>query len=157
MMIKNTVYRVKDWMQTDVMTISPNATFTQAVATMVTGHTNGLVVAEKGIVHGILSSMDLIRHLVPDYLEEDKHLAAFESGDQFVTRISEIKNDSVKKFMTRDVHTIKSSHTLMEAAILLSEFNIRQIPVVDDAHKLVGYINRTDIKKAIADILELDA
>ncbi|PIZ95687.1 MAG: hypothetical protein COX80_03835 [Candidatus Magasanikbacteria bacterium CG_4_10_14_0_2_um_filter_33_14] len=147
-------YLVRNNMQNVVTSVNINATFSEALQKMVDGRTNGLVVVDdENYVKGILSSIDLISYLVPDYLEEDKHLAAFEVAEEFTTRIKEIENEPITKFMTKDVHTIKEDRTLMEAATILSEFKIRQIPVVNEEEKLVGYINRTDIKKAIAHVL----
>ena len=147
-------YLVQNNMQNVVTTVDVNATFREALQKMVDGRTNGLVVVDgENYVKGILSSMDLIQYLVPDYLEEDKHLAAFEAAEEFSNRIEEIADEPITKFMTDKVHTIKANRTLMEAATMLSEFAIRQIPVVDDDDKLVGYINRTDVKKAIARVL----
>ncbi|MDD2655976.1 MAG: CBS domain-containing protein [Patescibacteria group bacterium] len=147
-------YLVKNNMQDVVTTVNINATFREALQKMVDGRTNGVVVVDdEKYVKGILSSMDLIQYVVPDYLEEDKHLASFEAAEEFSVRIKEVADEPITKFMTKEVHTIKESHTLMEAATMLSEFKIRQIPVVDAEEKLVGYINRTDIKKAIARVL----
>jgi len=143
-------------MQSDVNTISEHSTVREVVEEMIKAHTNGLVVVDKQHkVVGMLSSWDIIAYVVPDYLEEDKHLAAFESGDVFAERIKEVENHHVSKFMSTHVHTTKASHTLMEAATLLSEFHIRQLPVVDDNGVLVGYLNRTDLKRAIGDVLGL--
>lgn len=143
-------------MRDSVVVLHAEDTVKQAVQTMLDKKTNGLVIVDKKEkVVGILSSWDIIAYLVPDYLEEDKHLAAFESGDVFAERINEVAEDPVSKFMSTVVRTIKPEHTLMEAATLLSEFHIRQLPVVDDEGRLVGYLNRTDIKKAIGDVLHL--
>ena len=121
---------------------------------MIKNKTNGLVVIdESSKVAGILSSWDIIQHIVPDYLEEDMHLASFESGDVLIKRTLGAADDPITKFMTSNVHVVKPHETLMEAAAILSEFKIRQLPVVDDNGVLVGYLNRTDIKEAIGDIL----
>jgi len=150
-------YAVSEYMQRNVVTVSKTATFRDAVEIMIKNHTNGAVVIdESNKVIGILSSSDFIQHIVPDYLEEDKHLASFEAGDVFIKRIKKVNNDSVTKFMTKSVHTIKPHHTLIEASTLLSEFHIRQLPVVDEAGVLIGYINRTDIKKAIGQVLGIN-
>ena len=147
-------YIISEFMNTNVITIPNNATLKQAVEVMIKSKTNGLVVInESNKVAGILSSWDIIQHIVPDYLEEDMHLASFESGDVLIQRTKETANDSIAKFMTAKVHTVKPQETLMEAAAILSEFRIRQLPVVDDNGVLIGYINRTDIKEAIGDIL----
>ncbi|PIR75081.1 MAG: hypothetical protein COX82_00375 [Candidatus Magasanikbacteria bacterium CG_4_10_14_0_2_um_filter_41_10] len=55
--------------------------------------------------------------------------------------------------MTKDVQTIKQHGSLMKAVTMLSKFHIRQLPVVDDTGKLVGYLNRTDIKRAVGKVL----
>lgn len=147
-------YIISEFMNANVITILKNATLKQAVEAMIKNKTNGLVVIdESNKVAGILSSWDIIQHIVPDYLEEDMHLASFESGDVLIKRTLEAVDDPITKFMTSNVHVVKPHETLMEAAAILSEFKIRQLPVVDDSGVLVGYLNRTDIKEAIGDIL----
>lgn len=143
-------------MNPKAITLNKDSTFRDAVELMLKKHTNGIVIIDnENKVAGILSSWDLIQYLVPDYLEEDKHLASFETGDTFSTRIDELENDSIMNFASKKVHTIKKTHSIMEAAALLSEFHIRQLPVVDDENKLIGYLNRTDVKKAIGDVLKI--
>lgn len=147
-------YIVKDYMQKQVATISKTATFKEAVEKMIHAKTNGLVVINgDNKVIGIISSWDLIQHIVPDYLEEDKHLASFESPDVFEKRIQEVQDNPITKFMTMKVLTVMATDSIMEASTLLSEFRIRQLPVVNDEKKLVGYINRTDIKRAVGEAL----
>lgn len=147
-------YLVKDYMHTPVYSIPTTATMKEAVEAMIEHRTNGLLVVDsKGHLAGILSGWDVISFIVPEYIEKDLHLASFEDQDLFETRIHELKNANVTEFMTSNVHTTQPSHSLMEAASLLSEFRIRQLPVVDDHGNLCGYINRTDIKRAIGDIL----
>ena len=69
-------------MSKKVATVGKGGTFTDALKAMLKHRTNGIVVVdEKNHVVGILSSWDLIQYVVPDYLEEDRHLAAFESAD----------------------------------------------------------------------------
>lgn len=145
---------VREYMRREVVTLDERATLKEAVAAMVDNNTNGVVVVDvTRKVVGILSSWDIIEHIVPDYLEEDKHLATFESGAVFADRTHEVANDPIVDFMSAHVHTVREDHSLMAAATLLSEFKIRQLPVVDGAGVLIGYLNRTDIKKAIADVL----
>lgn len=147
---------VSDLMRTTVVTVNVNATMKSAIETMIRERTNGVVVVDdEEHVVGILSSWDIIQHVVPDYLEEDKHLVSFAAGGMFVDRVHNLAADTVDKFMTKDVHTIKEGHTIMQAAALLSTFHIRQLPVVSNDGKLVGYINRTDIKLAVGKVLEL--
>jgi CBS domain-containing protein len=149
-------YTIDGYMKTKVTTVNQGATFKDALEIMAKNKRNGLVVLDdNNKVVGMLSSLGLIRHVVPDYLEEDKHLAAFESEDIFEKRTKEVKNDPIESFMNKHFFTVRTHHSLMEAATLMSEHNIRHLPVVDENSKLVGYITRTDIKKAMADILNI--
>lgn len=147
-------YFVKEYMSTRHVTISKSATLREAVELMIREKTNGLVITNGNReVVGILSSWDIIKQVVPDYLEDEEHLASFEAESVFVKRTQEVADDPVERFMTKNVHKVKATDTLMEAAALLAEHGIRQLPVVDENEKLVGYINRTDIKRAVGDVL----
>jgi CBS domain-containing protein len=147
-------FLVSDYMQTKTLTLSPNTSLKEAVRMMIESKTNGaVVVGQNNKVVGILSSWDIIQYIVPEYLEQDMHLATFESGDIFAIRTLDLQNDPISKFMSTSLHTCKADHSIMEAATLLSEFHIRQLPVVDDNEILVGYINRTDIKRAVGNVL----
>ncbi len=149
-------FRIRDFMRKEVNTINKGATFLEAVTLMYEQRRNGLVVVDKEKkVVGMLTSLHLIKWIVPDYLEDDKHLAAFEASDVFAKRVHEVKNDKIENFMNHNFHPVKADDTLMEAATLMSEWNTRHLPVVDDKGILIGYITRTDIKRAIAEILEL--
>lgn len=149
---------VKEYMQTHVITIKPSCTVKEVLTLMIKEKTNGTVVVdEKNHVVGILSSWDIIKHIVPDYLETDMHhLASFEAADVFQKRVKQVANDPVSSFMTKHVHTAKADDTIISAIAMLAEFHIRQLPVVDKHDVLVGYINRTDMKRAAADVLKID-
>ena len=145
---------VSDIMRKVPATLPSSASLKDAVRAMKETKANGIIVVEKdGKVSGILSSWDVIQVIVPDYLEEDRHLSAFESGDTFAARIIELANEPISSFMTKVVHTVHPEDSLMRAATILSESQIRQLPVVHSDGTLAGYLNRTDMKLAIADIL----
>lgn len=146
--------KVADVMRDVPAVIAPENTLRDAVRIMKEEKTNGLIVvnAEQRVI-GILSSWDVIQVIVPDYLEEDRHLAAFESGDTFAARITELADIAVSTFMTTPVQTVSPDDTLMQAATILSESHIRQLPVVQADGMLVGYLNRTDMKLKIAELL----
>ncbi len=152
--MKKHTYIVRDYMHETVFLNQRGATLKDVVALMVEKKRNGaFVVDDDNRVVGVISAWDIIQHIVPDYLEEDKHLAPFEAGSVFEDRTSSRKDDSIELFMTKLVHMVHEESTIMEAATTLSEFHIRQLPVVDDDGILQGCINRTDVKLVIADIL----
>lgn len=145
---------VRDYMSQRGLAIDQHSSFRKAVEAMIREKTNGMVVIdEKNKVKGIISSWDIIKYLVPDYLEDENHLASFEAESEFAKRVMEIADDSIEKFMTKKIHCAHATDNLMEAAALLAEHGIRQLPVVDEENTLIGYINRTDIKLAIGEVM----
>ena len=54
---------VGQWMTRGVVAISPSATLKEVCATMVRESVHRLVVLERGRLQGILSTMDIVRHL----------------------------------------------------------------------------------------------
>jgi acetoin utilization protein AcuB len=60
-----------------------------------------------------------------------------------------MKLDLVKNWMTHDVITITPETTLPEAHKLMTDYQIRRLPVVKDGH-LVGIVTRGDIRGAEA-------
>lgn len=149
-------YTVAAYMRKNTVKLNGTATIRDAIVLMAREKTNGLVVVDSNDhVIGILSSWDIISHIIPDYLEEDKHLATFESGETFENRVHAVAKDPIEKIMSTPVHTVRPEHSIMAAATLLSEFKIRQLPVVDEKGILQGYINRTDIKNIIGEILTM--
>lgn len=153
-MTEQTPYLVQNYMATNPVTINPEATLRQAVDTMVQSNTYALIVVDddKHVI-GIVSITDVIKEIVPDYLESDEHVAAFETAALFAERVRSSADHPISHFMTSRVHTIQPSHTIMEVATRLSEYRLRQLPVVDDHGVLVGYIGRTKVRQAIVDAL----
>lgn len=141
-------------MRKDVVAIKETALLKDAVALMLKKKTNALVVIddERHVV-GIITSWGIIEAIVPDYLESDKHLASFASGAVFQKRVHELAEVAVSTLMSKDVHVINPDDTIIHTATQISQFHIRQLPVVDEKGILVGYINHTDIKRAIGDVL----
>lgn len=147
-------YIVKDYMRCDVITVSPDTTLGEALHIMLENKTNALVVVSSdNSIEGMVTSWSIIEHLVPDYLEVDKHLASFESGQMFEERVRWMKDHPVSEIMTTRVHTIGPEDSLMETATQISEHHIRQLPVVNKDGKLCGYINHTDVKRAMGEVL----
>ena len=54
----------------------------------------------------------------------------------------------IKDWMTKDVITVDPETSMMRAAKLMKEKNIRRLPVVDDKGKVVGMLSDRDVKEA---------
>ncbi|NQV89909.1 CBS domain-containing protein [Candidatus Uhrbacteria bacterium] len=149
-------FLVREYMHETVSLNPEGKTLKDVVELMATTKRNGVFIVDQDQhVQGIVSAWDIIEHVVPDYLESDKHLAPFENDGVLVERVLALQNSPIEEFMTNKVHVVQESSSIMEVATMLSEFRIRQLPVVNADNVLVGCINRTDVKLIIAEILNI--
>jgi CBS domain-containing membrane protein len=54
----------------------------------------------------------------------------------------------VKDLMTKDLHSLTATASLGQARQLMEQHRIRQIPVVDDQHAVVGIVTKKDVYAA---------
>jgi acetoin utilization protein AcuB len=102
------------------------------------------VVSEDGTLLGIVSDRDIRAAALPAGL-----VPGFSPGeaDRFM------KNTPVEQVMTRKVVTAMLTDTLEDAIVLLRDFRVNALPVVNDAGKVAGIITRTDVLDAFIDAL----
>jgi CBS domain-containing protein len=58
---------------------------------------------------------------------------------------------SVETYMTVDPHTLRLDQTVADALRLMQQGRFRNVPVVDEAHRLVGVVRQVDILKFFAE------
>ena len=130
-------------MRKNVATISPSASLEEARSLMHGKNVRQLPVTdEDGMLLGILSDRDireatLPAGLLPGYQEMEKMLSG----------------TPVEKVMTRKVVTATIHDSLEDAIVLLHDFRIHALPVVDDTGRVAGIITRTDVLEAFIDAL----
>ncbi len=59
--------------------------------------------------------------------------------------------EKVEEIMTRDVVTVKESHTLMEAAKIIRERKVSGAPVLNEEGDVVGVLSEADVLKVLGD------
>ena len=145
---------VKDYMFTEVCTVSPEMTIEEAVKFMVNNKTNSLIVVDgehKPI--GTLSSYTLIKDVVPAYLKDDPMFSQFGAEGTFDKYAKKSKDKKIKDLMHTDFHVISENDAMIEAASYSIAASRRIMPVVDQSGKLIGAITRTCIKNALHNAL----
>ena len=126
---------VKDWMSTDVITISPETTLPEAHQMMSNEEIRRLPVVDKeGHLVGIVSIGD-IRSAEPSPATS---LSIWEMN----YLLSSLK---IEKIMTRNPKTIKPDATIAEAARMMLEHRVSGLPVVDQDCHVIGIITESDI------------
>lgn len=132
-------------MQKSIVTVRPAASLAEAQDLM-RGHNIRQipVTGEDGKLAGILSDRDirgamLPAGLVPGFTSED--------AETF------LRTTAVERVMTRKVVTATLTDTLEDAIVLLHDFNVNALPVVDAEGRVAGIITRVNILEAFIDIL----
>jgi len=138
---------VQDVMTRDVISIPKYESIMHVANILSERNISGLPVVDKeNKVIGIITQADILsivgmrkEHTFKDLL---KHML----GEPLPERRM---GDIVGDIMTSPAVTIKPNANIAEAAQLMDEKKIRRLLVVDENHKLVGIISRTDILKAV--------
>ena len=126
----NKAERVRDFMKTNPLSISPETEIMRAVHLLVAEDISGLPVTDaQGRLVGILTERDCIA-------------VALQAGyfDELGGR--------VEQHMTTPVETVEPDSSLMDLAELFARSPFRRCPVVEEG-RLVGLICRRDILRAL--------
>ncbi len=116
---------VRDVMSTPLVTVSPDATVSEAAGLMYDRNVNALLVPTTEV--GIVTSTDVI---------------------EAVARGLGPEETPVSTVMTESVETVPPGLRLTEAAAMMENLGISHLPVVDD--DFVGMISSTDITAEIS-------
>jgi acetoin utilization protein AcuB len=127
------------------MTTSPSASLFEAQRRMQEHTIRQLpVVSEDGALLGIVSDRDIRAAVLPTGL-----VPGITSGE--AQRF--MKSTPVEQVMTRKVVTATLADTLEDAIVLLHDFRVNALPVLDETGKVAGIITRTDVLDAFIDAL----
>ncbi|HZD54813.1 MAG TPA: CBS and ACT domain-containing protein [Candidatus Aquicultoraceae bacterium] len=132
-------------MQRNVATITSSETLQEARRRMRGQSVRQLpVVAEDGKLVGILSDRDIREAMLPVALLPG-------SSEKEMEEI--LANTPVERVMTRKVITATVNDSLEDAIVLLHDFRVNSLPVVDGEGRVAGIITRTDVLKAFIEAL----
>jgi acetoin utilization protein AcuB len=132
-------------MQRNIVTVSPDASLYEARERMRGHNVHQLPVTEgNGKLVGILSNRDIREASIP---------VALLRGATEKEAEDLLRNTPVEKVMTRKVVTATMDDTLEDAVVLLHDFRVNSLPVVDGQGRVAGIISRTDVLKAFIDVL----
>lgn len=124
---------VKDWMSPKVLSVSPDASLTEADVMMEARQVRRLLVMEEGQIVGVLTLGDL--RLARARLEGA-------GGEE----------PRVRDLMTPDPITVSEDYSIGLAAQTLLAARISGLPVVNEAGELVGILSESDIFRYVIEI-----
>lgn len=141
----------RDIMTTEVVTISEKATAREAAELLLGAPYDAVpVVNEGGRLVGMVSYIELIRLVLPEYLDE-VDLSVLPASADFLPGYSAtpIADRQVSSFMRRDpLPQVSINEPVAEVARIMVHENVPRVVVIEDG-RLVGIISRGDIVRAI--------
>jgi CBS domain-containing protein len=148
---------VRDIMDSDPATVSPDAPVEQIVAVLRDHGIPGVPVVDgDGRCVGIVTEADLVLpddqgdlHL-PHYINLFGGTVFLEPLGRYEQRLRKAFASTAADMMTREPDTVAPDATAKEAARLIHESGHNRLPVVDEDGRLVGVVTRLDVLGALA-------
>lgn len=155
MTINGKSYAVEDIMRPAVF-IATSATLAQTLQKMITEKRNSLIViTEAGTLAGMVNAIDIIKAVLPDYMEESSLAARFSNLELLKEDAHRVKDMLVSEFMDTDAPTIKVGGNIIEAATIAAHSGQGRIAVINNENKPVGVLTRTELKQVIGATLDM--
>ncbi|MFC1991358.1 CBS domain-containing protein [Chloroflexota bacterium] len=129
---------VREYMVTQLITISPDASFFDAVRLMRINHIRRLPVVKGGKLVGLVTEAHF------------RELGAKEGSASY--RYYLVSKEILSRIMIKNVITVTPDTTIEECAALASKHNIGTFPVVVKGN-IVGIITSTDLFKILTNVL----
>ncbi len=147
--------KVREIMQTEVVTVRPDATVGDLADILAKNKVSGVpVVDDQGGVLGMVSEADIILQDAdlhfPYYIQFLESVIYLQSVRKFEERFRKAFGSKVTEVMSEEVVAISPDASVREAATIMADRNINRLPVTEGG-KLVGIVTRGDIVRAIAE------
>ncbi len=141
---------VRDIMTSHVFTVRPAQTLGEVAHTMIEHDIRAMpVVDDSGALIGMVTHRELLRHLMPDFLQRTK------TGEVRAPTRSQLQRGAadpraipVKDAMARSVLCLSEDQTLSDVANLMSSKDVDRFPVVREG-VVVGFLTRADVVRRL--------
>jgi len=134
-------------MRTQVLLAKPKTDY-KSLLCKITGSTlprQVYIVDESYKLLGIVSALDLLKELMPSYMNADLARSITDGADFLQKQVEKVKNKCASDIMETEIKSLDSHHQLFEADALIAETGFNTLPVLDDDGKLLGEITRREI------------
>lgn len=138
--------KVRDFVRRDLSSVERDTPISQAIRLLENAGLSSLpVVDEEGRLVGVISERDIIRALVPEYMDMLHSASFLPSLDQLARKLREIGDHPVERYMTKEVVVAKLDDSDLYVADIMLRKGLKQLPVVDEKGRLVGMVRRIDL------------
>ena len=110
------------------------------------------VVDKEDKLVGIVTEGDMIKVLIPKYINVDESLVSIMNLDYFERKCIESKNLTINEIMTKTTFSVSEEESIIKAAALMVINRIHTLPVLRNK-KVIGMVSRLSLIKQITKIL----
>ena len=137
---------VRDLMTPDVLAARPDQSLGEVARLMIEKDVRAIpVVDEGGALMGMVTHRELLRYLIPDYIQKTKSGEFRAVPKNPAARSSSNPRDlPVKDVMARTVLCLSEDQTLSDVANLMNNKDVDRFPVVREG-VVVGFLTRADL------------
>jgi CBS domain-containing protein len=146
---------VNDVMTHDPIVVHPETAISEVIQILAEKHISGLpVVNDQGSLVGIVSESDLMWQETgvtpPAYIMLLDSVIYLQDPTKYERSLHKALGQTVLDVMTKNPTTITADQPLPVAARHMNELKVHSLPVLNDAHQLIGILTRGDIIRAMA-------
>ncbi len=143
-----------DFMITDVISVAPDASIRDLLLLFATHKVSGVPVLDSTRrLKGMVTVDDVLRHLRPHTshtLDMGAFMSFYVRENTLPDRMRELIARPVSDVMTTGRLTVVKPDTeLADIAEIFGERRFKKLPVVNDAHTVVGVVSRGDLTRYI--------
>lgn len=140
---------VRDAMLAEPVTSRPNEPFLQFLSRVVASRqATAAVLGDDGRLLGLVGIHDILRKVVPVYVDFDTKLMEVMHESYFEERLSRLEGLTVADLMCTEIDSIAPDDTLIKAAALMVENGRKTLPVLD-GDRFVGMITRRSLLERV--------
>jgi CBS domain-containing protein len=111
-------------------TVQPGTSLSEALAHMRAGHGDAVLVSDGGHLVGILTERDVLTRVLARAVDQAR---------------------PIHEFMTATPRTLPAGATLIEAMRVMEGGHYRNLPLVDEAGRIVGLLRQQDLLEYVAE------
>lgn len=142
--------KIREVMTKEVRSLSPEMNAKEALKLLTQLQISGLpVIDERENLLGMFTEKDILKSILPTYVERVGRFIYAENPKGIKTKIGELDKIKVKDIMRREVVSVDEDTALCEVARIMLTENVRRIPVLNKEGKVVGIVARQDVVRGL--------
>ena len=141
---------VRDVMTRNAVTVSPDRPLGEVARTMIERDIRAIpVVDEGGALVGIVTHRELLRHLLPGFVQRAT-TGSFRAPTrtEIAKGVSDPRELPVRDVMSRSVLSVSEDQTLSDVATLMNSKDVDRFPVTHEG-AVVGFLTRADLVRKL--------